>query len=226
VLTDKDRQAELLKYFPNAKPEDWKLITAGQRVQVIKRDPEKGPILQFGTEIVTDQDKTIAALLGASPGASTSPPIMLELLAKAFPQQMADGWQQRLKEIVPSYGQSINSSAALTNQIRGLTSTWQATARSRQAGGNAQRQSRTASTVSSTQLQNFQAGHRKMVGLLHIVRGYPPCPPAMLPSNRCRQHGRVTVLPARRCRQWTQGKPASQSSSLPSLTSANNGVEK
>ncbi|MCD7097488.1 malate dehydrogenase (quinone) [Stenotrophomonas sp. MMGLT7] len=121
-LTDKDRQAELLKYYPNAKPEDWKLVTAGQRVQVIKRDPEKGAVLQFGTEIVTDQDKTIAALLGASPGASTSPPIMLELLAKAFPQQMAGGWQERLKQIVPSYGRKINDSPELTNEIRGMTS--------------------------------------------------------------------------------------------------------
>ncbi|MFT4249214.1 MAG: malate dehydrogenase (quinone) [Pseudomonas sp.] len=121
-LTDADRQAELLKYYPNAKREDWKLITAGQRVQVIKRDPVKGPILQFGTEIVTDKDKTIAALLGASPGASTSPPIMLDLLAKAFPQEMAAGWQARLKEIIPSYGRKINDSPALTNEIRGMTS--------------------------------------------------------------------------------------------------------
>ncbi|HBK45512.1 MAG TPA: malate dehydrogenase (quinone) [Xanthomonadaceae bacterium] len=121
-LTDDDRQAELLKYYPNARREDWKLVTAGQRVQVIKRDPEKGAILQFGTEIVIDQDKTITALLGASPGASTSPPIMLDLLAKAFPQQMAAGWAERLKQIVPSYGQQINSSPALTNRIRGMTS--------------------------------------------------------------------------------------------------------
>jgi len=76
-LNDADRQAELVKYFPTAKPGDWKLVTAGQRVQIIKRDPLKGPVLQFGTEIVTDKDHTIAALLGASPGASTSPPIML-----------------------------------------------------------------------------------------------------------------------------------------------------
>jgi len=121
-LNDDDRQAELVKYFPNAKREDWKLVTAGQRVQIIKKDPEKGSILQFGTEIVTDQDHTLAALLGASPGASTSPPIMLDLLKKAFPQQMAAGWEARLKEIVPSYGRKLNDSPALTNEIRRLTS--------------------------------------------------------------------------------------------------------
>ncbi|UOO82412.1 malate dehydrogenase (quinone) [Uruburuella testudinis] len=122
MLKDSDRQAELLKYYPTAKPDSWKLITAGQRVQIIKKDPEKGTVLQFGTEVVTDQDHTLAALLGASPGASTSPSIMLGLLAKAFPEQMAQGWESRLKEIVPSYGQQINSSPALTNQIRRATS--------------------------------------------------------------------------------------------------------
>jgi len=121
-LDDTDRQAELLKYFPNAKREDWKLVTAGQRVQIIKRDPVKGPVLQFGTEIVTDKDHTIAALLGASPGASTSPPIMLDLMAKAFPEEMKAGWEDRLKQIVPSYGRKLNDSPELTNEIRGLTS--------------------------------------------------------------------------------------------------------
>jgi malate dehydrogenase (quinone) len=121
-LNDADRQAELVKYFPNAKPGDWKLVTAGQRVQIIKRDPLKGPVLQFGTEIVTDKDHTLAALLGASPGASTSPPIMLDLMAKAFPDQMKAGWEARLREIVPSYGRKLNDSAALTNEIRTLTS--------------------------------------------------------------------------------------------------------
>ncbi|MGH8083382.1 MAG: malate dehydrogenase (quinone) [Lysobacter sp.] len=121
-LNDADRHAELRKYFPNAKREDWKLITAGQRVQIIKRDPVKGPVLQFGTEIVTDKDHTIAALLGASPGASTSPPIMLDLLGKAFPQQMDAGWRAQLLKIVPSYGRSLNTSPELTNEIRRMTS--------------------------------------------------------------------------------------------------------
>lgn len=121
-LDDADRQAELRKYYPNAKREDWTLVTAGQRVQIIKRDPVKGPVLQFGTEIVTDKDHTLAALLGASPGASTSPPIMLDLMAKAFPREMAGGWKTRLLAIVPSYGRRLNDSAQLTNEIRKMTS--------------------------------------------------------------------------------------------------------
>src|SRR5690606_35679899 len=122
ALTDADRHAELLKYFPQARPEDWKLVTAGQRVQIIKRDPQKGATLQFGTEVVTDTACTIAALLGASPGASTAPSIMLNLLAQAFPQEMAARWEARLKEIVPSHGQKLNDNPALTNRIRRMTS--------------------------------------------------------------------------------------------------------
>ena len=124
TLTDADRQQVLQDYFPNARREDWKLITAGQRVQVIKRDAKEGAVLQFGTEIVSDKDGTIAALMGASPGASTAPHIMLNLMAKAFPQQMTDdGWKRRLQQIVPSYGRKLNEDAALTNEIRGMTST-------------------------------------------------------------------------------------------------------
>ena len=122
TLTDADRHAALVKYFPQAKPEDWKLVTAGQRVQVIKRDPKKGAVLQFGTEVVTDAECTIAALLGASPGASTAPSIMLNVLSRAFPQEMAARWEARLKEIIPSHDHKLNDSPALTNRIRRMTS--------------------------------------------------------------------------------------------------------
>ncbi|MDR2326265.1 MAG: malate dehydrogenase (quinone) [Acidovorax sp.] len=123
-LSDDDRQAVLAQYFPNAKREDWRLITAGQRVQVIKRDPKEGAVLQFGTEIVAAEDGSIAALLGASPGASTAPQIMLNLMKKSFPEQMASSeWQARIHQIVPSYGRKINEDAAYTNEIRRMTST-------------------------------------------------------------------------------------------------------
>jgi len=121
-LSDADRMAELQKYYPGAQPADWRLVTAGQRVQVIKRDPEKGAILQFGTEIVTDADGSIAALLGASPGASTSPKIMLDVMRKAYPAQMDGPWRERIAQIVPSFGQTLNTDVALTNRIRGMTS--------------------------------------------------------------------------------------------------------
>ena len=122
-LSDEDRQAVLAQYFPHAKREDWKLVTAGQRVQIIKRDPEKGAVLQFGTEIVGSEDGSIAALLGASPGASTAPHIMLSLLKKSFPEQMASAdWKSHIQQIVPSYGRKINEDAAYTNEVRRMTS--------------------------------------------------------------------------------------------------------
>ena len=121
-LKDNDRHAELVKYYPTAERKYWKLITAGQRVQVIKKDPKLGAVLQFGTEVVTDKDHSMAALLGASPGASISPPAMLDVLAKSFPEQMKNGWAEKLKQIIPSYGQKLNESVELTNEIRRMTS--------------------------------------------------------------------------------------------------------
>ena len=82
------KMAALREFMPTAKDRDWELITAGQRVQVMKKDPEKGGVLQFGTEVITGADGTIAGLLGASPGASTAAPIMLDVLARCFPDRI------------------------------------------------------------------------------------------------------------------------------------------
>ncbi|NBA93828.1 malate:quinone oxidoreductase [Pseudomonas sp. R5(2019)] len=119
MLSMDERMASLREYFPEAKNEDWSLINAGQRVQVIKKDAEKGGVLQFGTEVVASADGTIAALLGASPGASTAAPIMLSVLEKTFKDRIkTPEWQARLKEIVPSYGRKLNNDLELTNQVR------------------------------------------------------------------------------------------------------------
>ena len=113
MLSDDDRFAALQTYFPNAKKEDWRLWQAGQRVQIIKRDEEKGGVLKLGTEVVTSQDRSIAGLLGASPGASTAAPIMLTVLETVFKEKVAKPeWQAKLHEIVPSYGTKLNDSAA------------------------------------------------------------------------------------------------------------------
>ncbi len=123
MLDQDDRIAVLKDYFPEANAEDWELLTAGQRVQIIKRDPEKGGVLQFGTEVVSAADGSLAALLGASPGASTAAPIMLNLLQKTFPERVASPqWQAGLKRIIPSYGRQLNNDIELTNQIRAMTS--------------------------------------------------------------------------------------------------------
>lgn len=108
IQSDEDRFEMLLKYFPEAKMEDWTLKTAGQRVQIIKRDGSGDGVLQFGTEIVASADGSLAALLGASPGASTSVQVMLDLLEKCFPSDMeTKEWQDWIKEMIPSYGQSL-----------------------------------------------------------------------------------------------------------------------
>ncbi|TCT91812.1 malate dehydrogenase (quinone) [Gibbsiella quercinecans] len=123
MMNDDDRFAELKEYFPDAKQQDWSLWTAGQRVQVIKKDDAKGGVLQFGTEVVSSQDGTIAALLGASPGASTAAPIMLHLLEKTFKDKVATPeWQSKLKEIIPSYGHKLDGDVEMTNEIRRYTS--------------------------------------------------------------------------------------------------------
>ena len=118
-----DRLAALKDYFPAAKMEDWDLETAGQRVQVIKKDPEEGGILEFGTEVVCAADGSIAALLGASPGASTSVSIMLDLLNRCFSTQLrTEAWQTKLKQMIPSFGQSLVTNAELAHQTRAWTS--------------------------------------------------------------------------------------------------------
>nr|WP_157004084.1 malate:quinone oxidoreductase [Microbacterium terrae] len=108
LLKNHAKKVDSLRVFmPTAKDEDWELIQAGQRAQVMKKDPEKGGVLQFGTEVVTGADGTIAGLLGASPGASTAVSIMLGLLKTCFPDRI-EAWEPRLRELIPSYGETLN----------------------------------------------------------------------------------------------------------------------
>ncbi|HBV40249.1 MAG TPA: malate dehydrogenase (quinone) [Erwinia sp.] len=123
MLTDDDRCQALQDYFPEARKEDWRRVKAGQRVQIIKKDAQKGGVLKLGTEVVTSQDGTISALLGASPGASTAAPIMIDLMSKVFAEQMTTpSWQAKLKSIVPSYGQKLNGNVAATEHQLAETS--------------------------------------------------------------------------------------------------------
>ncbi|VGO22225.1 malate dehydrogenase (quinone) [Pontiella sulfatireligans] len=95
----------LREFFPDAKDEDWKLITAGQRVQIIKKDPRRTGVLQFGTEVVASGDGSLATVLGASPGASTATSIILQVLEQCFPAEMAsEDWKKQLAEMVPAFG--------------------------------------------------------------------------------------------------------------------------
>jgi len=119
LQSPEERFEALVKYYPEAKFEDWELITAGQRVQIIKKDKEEGGKLQFGTEIVSSNDKSLAALLGASPGASTAVSIMLNLLQKCFPEEMkSKEWNTKIREMIPCYGQSLITDGDLCKRTR------------------------------------------------------------------------------------------------------------
>ena len=112
--------AALREFMPEARPSDWYFITAGQRVQVIKKDAKKGGILQFGTEVVTGADGTIAGLLGASPGASTAVPIMFDVIERCFAGRVSQ-WTPKLRAMVPSYGKSLSESLPLAEKILSST---------------------------------------------------------------------------------------------------------
>ncbi|MBC8053363.1 MAG: malate:quinone oxidoreductase [Sphingobacteriaceae bacterium] len=117
-----DRLAALQEFFPDAKLEDWELEVAGQRVQVIKKDPVEGGILEFGTEVVSAKDGSIAALLGASPGASTVVAIMLNLLGLCFKDRLqSQEWQNKLKVMIPSYGRVLADDQKLLDEVRNWT---------------------------------------------------------------------------------------------------------
>jgi malate dehydrogenase (quinone) len=117
-----ERLDALIEYFPEAQLEDWELQQAGQRVQVIKKDAEDGGVLEFGTEVVYAHDGSLATLLGASPGASTSVAIMLGLLKKCFPAlEATPDWQVKLSKLIPSYNKSLATDAKLAHTTRAKT---------------------------------------------------------------------------------------------------------
>src|SRR5580658_10553069 len=86
--SEEERFAALREYFPSAREEDWRVEVAGQRVQIIKKDPTHGGILQFGTELVIAADHSIVAMLGASPGASTAAWIMVQVIERCFGEKL------------------------------------------------------------------------------------------------------------------------------------------
>ncbi|MDY6055695.1 malate:quinone oxidoreductase [Micrococcus sp.] len=121
VLKSRDRKdGTLREFYPAADSSDWELITAGQRVQVMKRKGRFGGVLQFGTEVVSHADGSISGLLGASPGASTAAPIMLTLLERCFPAKQ-EQWRPVLEALVPSFGRSLNQDQALLDEVRSAT---------------------------------------------------------------------------------------------------------
>ena len=123
--SEEERLETLREFVPTARLTDWRLETAGQRVQIIKKDAQRGGVLEFGTEIVSSADGSIAAMLGASPGASTSVSIMLEVLARCFPGRMkSQSWKDRLHPWIPSYGRSLREERELAVATRTRSHRW------------------------------------------------------------------------------------------------------
>jgi len=121
LLSHEKRMDELREFIPNAKSDDWDIVVAGQRVQVIKDTDTGGRgTLQFGTEVVTASDGSVAALLGASPGASTAVHVMLEVLEKCFPQYMNE-WEPKIKEMIPSYGMPLSENPEFFHAVHAST---------------------------------------------------------------------------------------------------------
>jgi malate dehydrogenase (quinone) len=122
LQSSRARFATLQGFYPTVNPSDWKLEVAGQRVQIIKPDPMRGGMLEFGTELVPAADGSLIALLGASPGASTAVWITLHVLERCFKDKLAaGGWAARLKQLIPSYGESLIDDAALLDRVRAET---------------------------------------------------------------------------------------------------------
>lgn len=123
VLQSSSHQFGVLQgFFPNAARGDWKEAVAGQRVQIIKPNPDGGGTLEFGTEIVPAADKSLVALLGASPGASTAAFIAMEVLRACFADRLTeDGWLPALKRMIPTYGIDLKVDAQACAHTRADT---------------------------------------------------------------------------------------------------------
>jgi malate dehydrogenase (quinone) len=122
VQSPTHRFGTLQALYPKAQSKDWKLEVAGMRVQIIKHDARQGGILEFGTEIVSAADRSLVALLGASPGASTAAFIAIKVLERCFDKELSGGgWKAKLSEIIPSYGHSLIDDATLTQKVRAET---------------------------------------------------------------------------------------------------------
>jgi malate dehydrogenase (quinone) len=122
LQTSAHQFAALQQFFPTAKRHEWQQAVAGQRVQIIKPDKERTGVLEFGTELIGAEDRSLVALLGASPGASTAAFIAIGVLQKCFPDELIEGaWLPKLKQIIPTYGIDLTQDADACRRIRAET---------------------------------------------------------------------------------------------------------
>ncbi len=117
LQSHRQRMDYLRLFFPQARDDEWSLAAAGQRVQIIKHGQ-----LEFGTEIVAAADGSLAALLGASPGASTSVQAMIEVIERCFKARIGSGeWPASMAAMVPADQKSLRENADLLGKVRRRT---------------------------------------------------------------------------------------------------------
>jgi malate dehydrogenase (quinone) len=120
LKTNHGKHEILRDFIPDAKPYDWTLVTAGQRVQIMKKDAKKGGILQFGTEVVSSADGSISGLLGASPGASTAVQVALDVLKKTRKEKIKE-WEPEIAKMIASYGTKLADDKETYRKIKART---------------------------------------------------------------------------------------------------------
>lgn len=122
MQTHGSRVMSLSNFYPEAKEEEWEISHAGQRVQIIKPDETGKGKLEFGTEVITSEDGTLSALLGASPGASTAVSAMLSIVERCFKDELeTPEWKDKISTMIPSYGHDLTADAELLRTVRERT---------------------------------------------------------------------------------------------------------
>jgi malate dehydrogenase (quinone) len=119
--TEEQRFGALREFYPQLVEKDWRIEVAGQRVQIIKKDPVHCGVLEFGTELVAASDGSIIAMLGASPGASTAVAIMVDVLKLCFPGPLKGTWLPKMQQMIPSFGRSLIEEPELCLKLRADT---------------------------------------------------------------------------------------------------------
>jgi malate dehydrogenase (quinone) len=119
LKTHKNRMSDLRQFYPDAKSNDWHLEDAGIRVQIMKKTKKDGPKLEFGTEIIYSKQNNLAALLGASPGASISVQSMIHVVEKCLiKKERLSRWKSKIKKMIPSYDLDLEKNPKLLKKIR------------------------------------------------------------------------------------------------------------
>ena len=114
-----ERMEELRKFIKDTRPEDWEMESAGQRVQILKKTKDEGASLEFGTEVVSNKDGTVTALLGASPGASTAVKIGLDILKEEYGDLFAsEENKDKLDNMIPFWNKSVKGNEEDFRKVR------------------------------------------------------------------------------------------------------------